>query len=149
MERLLPLLIAALVVGCAPLADPPSIDAEGDPRFQLFYDNEVQVDLDVHVVDPDGEEISWENGSSASGGVLERDCKCSSCPDGPVEDVVWTEAAPSGTYTAWVAFYAVCEPYNDAGANFLLRVARAGEVVESWTGALYEGESERWTVDLP
>lgn len=150
MRRLLATLFVLLLAGCDPLADAPLVGADGDPRFNLYFDNEEQVDLDLHVLDPEGEEISWENGSSESGGALDIDCKCSSCSEGPSENIAWTETgAPSGTYTAWVAYYGACENYEGAGASFLLRTARAGEVSDSYRGTLYEGESERWEFVLP
>ena len=150
MRRLLEVLVVLSVAGCDPLADAPMVGEDGDPRFNLYFDNQLQADLDLHVIDPDGEEISWENSSSESGGSLDIDCKCSTCPDGPSENIAWTGGeAPSGTYSVWVAHYGACENYDGAGANFLVRTARAGEVKDSYRGTLYEGESERWDFVVP
>ncbi len=152
MRRLITVLFAVLVAGCDPLADAPMVGEDGDPRFNLYFNNELQVDLDLHVVDPDGEEIYWKNQSAESGGVLETDCKCSTCSNGPSEDIAWTDpeaVAPSGTYTLWVAYYGACENYDGAGADFLVRTARDGEVIDSFSGELWEGESERWEFVVP
>ena len=57
-------------------------------------------DVDIHVIDPNGEEISFANTSSSSGGQLDVD-EIPSCGDqsGHVENVFWpTGSAPSGQY---------------------------------------------------
>ncbi len=149
MRWLLPASLVLTTAACAPLADAPLVGEDGDPRFNLYFDNQEQVDLDLRVLDPDGEEISWENPSSESGGVLDVDCKCSSCPDDPSENVAWAEGGPSGTYTVWVEYYTACQHHDGAGASFLVRTARSGELGDSWSGTLYEGESERWSFELP
>lgn len=76
----------------------------GDVQVTLRWEGDA--DLDLHVVDPNGEEISFVTTTSSSGGQLDVDCiPGSSCAaDGPhVENVFWpTGAAPSGDYSAFV-----------------------------------------------
>lgn len=69
-------------------------------------------DLDIFVVDPNGEEISYGNLTSSSGGFLDVDSHAD-CVDtsGPgVENVFWGEgSAPEGMYTVYVSNYSECE----------------------------------------
>ncbi|MDR1259385.1 MAG: YfaP family protein [Tannerellaceae bacterium] len=57
-------------------------------------------DIDLHVVDPYGEEIAFYNMASASGGYLDRDDVVGPGP----EHVRWSNA-PVGTYKIYVHYY--------------------------------------------
>lgn len=57
-------------------------------------------DIDLHVVDPYGEEIAYYNMSSSSGGYLDRDDIYGPGP----EHIRWTDA-PVGTYKIYVHYY--------------------------------------------
>lgn len=146
-----PLLLCLLLCACNPLANVEIEGSEGQPQFHLAYDNELQADLDLHVIDPDGEEISWRNFGSESGGVLETDCKCSSCGSGPQENVAWIDVdGPAGDYTVWVEYYDDCDGFNEPAANYYLRALVGGEVAQEWFGQLGEEKAtERWTVAVP
>ncbi len=93
-------------------------------------------DVDLHVTDPNGEEISFSSTTSSSGGQLDVDCiPGSSCPaDGPhVENVFWpTGAAPEGDYTAFA------RNLGDA-TDFTLTVLVGGEEITSDSGNLATG----------
>lgn len=57
-------------------------------------------DIDLHVVDPNGEEIYYAHMTSASGGWLDRDDVV-----GPGPEHIYWENAPAGTYTVKVHYY--------------------------------------------
>lgn len=57
-------------------------------------------DIDLHVVDPFGEEIAYYNMTSSSGGYLDRDDVVGPGP----EHVRWT-SAPAGEYKIYVHYY--------------------------------------------
>lgn len=57
-------------------------------------------DIDLHVVDPYGEEIAYYNMRSASGGYLDRDDRVGPGP----EHIRWS-SAPAGTYKIYVHYY--------------------------------------------
>jgi hypothetical protein len=81
----------------------------GDVQVTLRWD--APVDLDLHVIDPAGEEIYYGNRTSASGGNLDVDANggCSSMMTNPVENVFWpTGGAPSGKYQVSVVYYMDC-----------------------------------------
>jgi len=72
----------------------------GDVQVTLTWSNEA--DLDLHVIDPDGEEIFWSHPGSASGGILDYDDIDGYGP----ENIYWPESsAPDGDYYVYVHHY--------------------------------------------
>jgi uncharacterized protein YfaP (DUF2135 family) len=68
-------------------------------------------DLDLHVIEPGGEEIYYGHRTSATSGSLDVDsnANCSSPEMHPVENIFWgTGAAPHGMYTVQVDYYRHC-----------------------------------------
>ena len=77
----------------------------GDVRISLMWNN--RNDLDLHVVDPRGEEINYGHRQSRTGGILDID-KNATFPltREPVENVYWpTRGAPPGRYRVYVNHY--------------------------------------------
>ena len=105
---------------------------EGVLRFSLSWD--ADVDFDLHVLTPDGQEIYWEN-DSASGGLLDvDDCVgglCELMDNKHVENVFFDETAMSGQYTYFVQNFSGVLP-----GTFTLVVAKDGDVVATQTGSL-------------
>lgn len=67
---------------------------------------EREVDLDLHVIDPEGEEIYYGDKTSSSGGELDvDDTNGGTASDPAIENIAWTANAPSGTYTYYVKYY--------------------------------------------
>ncbi|WP_375422859.1 IPT/TIG domain-containing protein [uncultured Friedmanniella sp.] len=100
-------------------------------------------DLDLHVVDPAGEEIYYSHRYSASGGTLDHDanagCNGLADDDNAVENVFWPpHQAPAGSYTTWVHVWAVC----GGPLDWHLTVRRNGVVIVDQTGS---GESPGYT----
>ena len=68
-------------------------------------------DLDLHVVDPQGHEIFYNNPTSPSGGELDVDSNagCNQVTSTPVENIYWPAGgAPNGSYAVSVVYYANC-----------------------------------------
>ena len=88
-------------------------------------------DIDLHVVDPMGEEIYYGHRNSGSGGVLDRDANaaCSVSPP-TVENVYWPSAPPSGQYRVRVVAYDMCGSGN---TPVTLSIAVGGRVVGAYT----------------
>ena len=85
----------------------------GDVQVSLMWNN--RNDLDLHVFDPNGEEISYKLKRSKSGGWLDVDMNRDrgSATNQPVENIFWpSAAAPIGTYKVYVHHYA-----NHGGAD--------------------------------
>lgn len=79
----------------------------GDVQVTLRWEN--PVDLDLHVIDPTGEEIYFSHPTSQSGGTLDVDANASCSNEAPVENIYWpTGGAPFGTYQVYVAYYQDC-----------------------------------------
>lgn len=106
----------------------------GDVQVTLRWSG--TADLDLHVTDPNGEEISFLATTSSSGGQLDVDCipGTSCAADGPhVENVFWpTGGAPSGDYSAFA------RNLGEA-TDFTLTVLVGGEEVTSDSGSLASG----------
>jgi MFS family permease len=100
----------------------------GDVQISLMWGN--QNDLDLHVIDPNGEEIFFKHRRSRSGGELDVDMNAdvrSGLTSQPVENVYWPSGgAPLGTYKIFV------NHYRNHGApdptNFLVGVLVGGNV---------------------
>ena len=77
------------------------------PNIILTW-HQTQTDLDLHVIDPNGEEIYWNHLSSKSGGRLLRDMQ-----SGPnaVEVISWginsDRKGPNGSYKVYVVAYSL------------------------------------------
>jgi hypothetical protein len=85
----------------------------GDVQVSLMWNN--RNDLDLHVIDPNGEEISYLHKRSRSGGWLDVDMNRDggTATSQPVENIFWpAAAAPVGTYKVYVYHYA-----NHGGAD--------------------------------
>jgi uncharacterized protein YfaP (DUF2135 family) len=73
----------------------------GDVKVTLSWNN--LADVDLHVVDPNNEEIYWSHKNSASGGVLDFDNRNGYGP----ENIYWPAGkSPAGAYKVYVNFYA-------------------------------------------
>lgn len=88
------------------ISDPVYFTAELDRALitiQLEWSKHSgNTDIDLHVVDPNGEEISYENMRSSSGGYLDRDDVVGPGP----EHVRWSNApVPKGTYKIYIHYY--------------------------------------------
>jgi hypothetical protein len=67
-------------------------------------------DIDLYVTDPFGNELSYANRDSASGGHLDRDAR-GACTDGQTtENVYWPAgASPAGTYRVAAHYFSNCQ----------------------------------------
>jgi membrane-bound inhibitor of C-type lysozyme len=92
----------------------------GDIKITLTWNN--KVDLDLHVIDPNGEEISFENEQSASGGKLDMD---NTDGYGP-ENIFWENGkAIKGTYRVYVHFYDHGESSSNS-SSYIVKVKYLG-----------------------
>lgn len=94
-----------------------------------------EADMDLHVIDSNGEEIYFASSSSSSGGALDLDTipGCGSGNVGPhTENIFWETDAPPGEYTVWVRDYSSC----DVPTEFSLQVVVGGSTVVSETATL-------------
>lgn len=98
-------------------------------------------DMDLHVIDANGEEIYFGARTSSTGGQLDLDKipGCGGTDTGPhTENIFWESDAPPGEYTVWVLDYSAC----DVSTEFSLQVVVGGSTVVSETGALSTSATE-------
>lgn len=110
----------------------------GDVQITLeWYD---EVDLDLHVYDPNGDHIYYDNRQVASGGELDVDANylCMNPTSSPLENVYWPwGGAPEGEYEVYV-YYINC---GDAGTvEYRVIVRVDGEVLDTFSGSISPNE---------
>jgi hypothetical protein len=112
----------------------------GDVRISLMWNN--RNDLDLHVVDPNGEEINYQHRRSRSGGVLDIDMNAGAPLRAPaVENVFWpVNGAPRGTYKVYVNFYSKHDTVNQTA--FTIRVLIRGRTSD-FTGTIGTGQMKK------
>lgn len=94
----------------------------GDLRFTLMWDR--PGDMDLHVITPQGTEISYRV-RAGDNGNLDRDDRTGIGP----ENVFWASSPPQGTYLVCVDPYMINQP-----TNFTLTIAQSGQAVRTMTG---------------
>jgi hypothetical protein len=106
----------------------------GDIQVTLTWDN--TSDLDLHVIDPFGEEIYWYHKNSASGGILDYDNMDGYGP----ENVYWPKSkAPNGTYQVLVHDFAwVNKP---SSANYIVSINAFGKT-KQFSGSINLNETK-------
>jgi hypothetical protein len=107
----------------------------GDVKVTLSFDR--LHDLDLHVIEPNGEEIWYENNASATGGGLDLDAGQLCMPSSAnAENIFWSPGdAPPGTYRVWVQNFQQCSP---GAIEFTVRVAY-DNVVNTYTDSFPDG----------
>lgn len=90
------------------LATRVTIVGTGDVQVTLSWNS--AADVDLHVIDPSGEEVYWDNPQVRSGGTLDLDSNAGCVTDGVRnENITWpTGRAPRGTYTVRVDYWSNC-----------------------------------------
>jgi hypothetical protein len=123
---------ATLTVAAAPVP-------AGALVFTLRWDTES--DLDIHVVDPLGNEIySGDVSPAGSGGVLDFDSNASCVIDGRrQEDVTWKDTPPSGQYLVRVDTFSLCAA---TFANWVVEARLDGAIVGTASGESVETDTE-------
>jgi hypothetical protein len=109
----------------------------GDVKVTLSFDR--MHDLDLHVVEPNGEEISFTNDASATGGKLDLDSGSNCMPSAAnAENIFWPPGgAPPGEYIVQVQNYEQCTP---GPIEFTVRVAY-DNVVNTYTDRFPDGSA--------
>lgn len=112
----------------------------GDVQLSLMWNN--PNDLDLHCIDPSGEQIYFEHKKSASGGDLDVDMNARPPYSAvPVENIYWPPGrAPAGHYTVFVNHYG--NHGGDDPTEYHVGIKAAGEVKEI-TGKISRGEPLR------
>lgn len=107
------------------LFDVVEVGVGGDVHVSLSWD--VNSDVDLHIIDPNGDEIYWNNRSTTSGGVLDLDSNAACVIDGVRnENVTWPEGSASpGLYTVRVNYWSSC---GVPATNYVVSINHGGQV---------------------
>tara|TARA_Y100001934_G_C12385099_1_gene795112 strand:+ start:5508 stop:6893 length:1386 start_codon:yes stop_codon:yes gene_type:complete len=105
----------------------------GDVQISLMWNN--MNDIDLHCIDPNGQEIFYNNKKSRSGGELDVDMNANEpYSRQPVENIFWPpDGAPQGRYSVFVEHYDIHDEVNTT--EYTVAVKWGGEVKE-FTGSL-------------
>ncbi|GAB2969036.1 DUF6777 domain-containing protein [Nocardioides montaniterrae] len=130
----------------------------GDVQFNLRWTS--RADLDIHVVDPEGNSYGYEDGyyqgsTSPNGGQQDVDSNIG-CQDErddsgfAKENVFWPPGnGPSGTYEVHVTGFQVSSCSPAQSGSFTLTATIGGQV-QSFNGVVTEkGDSQTWTFTKP
>jgi hypothetical protein len=103
----------------------------GDVQVSVSWDT--LADVDLHVVEPSGEEIFYAHPISATGAVIDLDSNAACTADGiNNENITWPSGmAPSGTYIVRVDYYAACD---NPETHYIVTVQRTGMAAETFAG---------------
>ena len=101
----------------------------GEITVSMLWDTDD--DLDLHMITPDGSEISYSN-RETGGGVLDYDANVGGrTMDNPIENIYFADPAP-GTYTVFIVDYS---DRSDGPSDYLVRVTVGGES-QTFTGTI-------------
>ncbi|MDA1081569.1 MAG: hypothetical protein O2973_07805 [Gemmatimonadetes bacterium] len=104
----------------------------GDVQVNITWDS--PADVDLHVVDPLGEEIYWAHKTAVSGGQLDLDSNAGCSADGPrAENVFWGSGliAPRGEYVVRVDYWSNCSAVQ---TKYVVTVNTRGKLPQVFTG---------------
>ena len=106
----------------------------GALQFALNWDT--PTDVDLHVIDPDGDIVFYANPQSASGGQLDLDSNAGCNIDGVQnENVIWNaQSAPAGDYRVAVNLWSACG--LTGSTDWRLTILVDGEPVQALDGTL-------------
>jgi hypothetical protein len=128
---------------------PTNPPATGDLVVTLTWDTESN--LDLHVVDPDGVDIYWNNQSSqppfsfdqvdgGSYGYVDYDSNANCVVDGlRREDAIWPHPPPRGEYAVRVDAPSLC---GQPIANWTVRVVLDGQPVSQASGVALDADTQ-------
>lgn len=105
----------------------------GDVQVNITWDS--PADVDLHVVDPLGEEIYWAHKTAVSGGQLDLDSNAGCGSDGPrAENIFWSSGliAPRGEYVVRVDYWSNCSAVK---TNYVVTVNVRGKPPQVFTGS--------------
>ena len=113
----------------------------GDVQVTLeWYDT---ADLDLHVRDPFGDHVYYDNPRVSSGGELDVDANhpCGVATSSPLENVYWPwGGAPSGEYEVAVNYFGEC--YSEGTVEYRVTVRVDGDVLDTFSGTISPYEQE-------
>src|SRR5262245_20996250 len=119
----------------------------GDIQISLRWEN--RNDIDLHCVDPSGEEIYFGHQKSRSGGWLEQDANNGNKEhewgdtDRPLENVFWGEGkAPVGKYRVFIQHYSLRDPGKKDPTRYWVEI-RVGSTLKKYEGEIAHKDGKK------
>lgn len=133
----------------------PSINSEMEKRLKregaktgaitisLMWDN--YNDIDLHCIDPNGEEIFFSHKNSRSGGELDVDMNANGPNSNePVENIYWeNRKAKKGKYSVYINHYRNHNCYDCSDPTNYTVVVKQNNIVREFKGKITFGASKR------
>jgi hypothetical protein len=113
--------------------EPADIIEVGTGDVQVSVSWDADSDVDLHVIDPAGDEVYYGQPEVASGGMLDLDSNAACAIDGVNNENITWAVAPEGTYTVRLDYYLSC---GEEESNYVVSVQRMGQPVETFSGQL-------------
>ncbi len=107
----------------------------GTGTIQVSVSWDAESDVDLHLVQPNGDEIYYGHSTAASGGTLDLDSNAGCGIDGKKnENITWPSGStpPRGTYTVRVDYWSAC---SVAKTNYVVTVRVTGQAARTYTGS--------------
>ena len=116
--------------------------AGSSDQIQVSLNWNAPVDLDLHLVTPDGDEIYYANLTDPSGGELDLDSNAGCSLDRvDNENITWGDAEPpSGEYTVRVDLWSACD--YDSPIPFVVTVNNDGDV-DTFSGTFQPDDADQ------
>jgi hypothetical protein len=114
--------------------------AGGTGNVQVNVSWNTQTDVDLHVVDPTGQEVYYGRTQVASGGSLDVDSNAGCSIDNRnSENIRWGSSAPNGTYIVRVDYWSAC---SVTGTTTYTVVVNNGGQRTQFTGTFQRSDAD-------
>jgi hypothetical protein len=101
-------------------------------------------DVDLHVIEPNKNEVFWFAATSPTGGVLDLDSNQACHLDGKnTENIRWTTNAPTGPYIVRLDYFDRCNLATDT--NYVVTVHNGGTTTV-FTGSFHQNQADAGNV---
>ncbi|MDC0435442.1 hypothetical protein OAM69_07385, partial [bacterium] len=123
----------------------PVFVGTGDLQVSMSWD--IPTDVDLHLFEPDGTEIYWDEGISSSGGRLVLDSNANCLIDGVNNESITYDGVvpPSGEYTVGIEYF------NNCGLKTPTRylvTTRVDDMVKTFGGTLVPLDDNDETIEI-
>jgi hypothetical protein len=121
-----------------------SVLEAGIGQVQVTASWDQLTDVDLHVVEPNQNEVFWFAATSPTGGVLDLDSNQACHLDGKnTENIRWTTNAPAGPYIVRLDYFDRCNLTTDT--NYVVTVHNGGTTTV-FTGSFHQNQADAGNV---
>jgi len=124
----------------SPAAVHTSLLDAGIGQVQVTASWDLLTDVDLHIIEPNQNEVFWFAATSATGGVLDLDSNQACHLDGKnTENIRWTTNAPAGPYIVRLDYFDRCN--QTANTNYVVTVHN-GSSTTVFTGSFSQNQAD-------